>query len=541
MRLRSIRSVGLGLALAASFVASAVASAQAPEEILVDVELKNADLLAATQMLTQRTGLQFVIEPSSEPFGKISLKLMRRTADEAIKYICTAAGAYFRRDENGVFIISRNKPVDAAPVEGVKSNAKSVSIFRKLKLQKGDARGIYEQILNINPYDPARPFKELHYFRNAAIQNSSLPPPSAYIPKSSGETFVPVGVRPYQAPRTGGESGNEIRLPGEGAEQVGDDGGGGGGRGGGGGFGGGGFGGQGGGGFGGQGGGGGGGQVPAGGFIPQGLDQMSYDPTDNSILVQGTEEAINALQRIISEFDRAPKQVEIKVEFVTTQSAKASGLGYDVQYQRGSFLFNSSFAAVTDPFFLAYSTGNVALRLRTFLTESQGGNVQSPTIRTMNNQPATIQSQTTTTIFLTQIQTTPNGNITTTTPISLTINSGLSVTPRINNDGTITMFLNPQLTDFGQIRRQGGIEVPDQVSQAIAMVARVKNGETVAMGGFNRKTNTNSFDRYPVLSDIPIIGQFFRRRTVGRSNTELIIFVTPTILDEDDTIGSVNP
>ena len=152
----------------------------------------------------------------------------------------------------------------------------------------------------------------------------------------------------------------------------------------------------------------------------------------------------------------------------------------------------------------------------------------------MNNQPASISATTQTTIFLTSIQATPSGNITTTNPQSFTATTGIAVTPRINNDGTITVFLAPQVQDFGQIRHGPNGDIPDRVSQTISVVARVRNGETIALGGLNKKTDLASFQRYPVLSEIPIIGQFFRTRTTTKDDTELIIFVTPTIIEDDN-------
>jgi type II secretory pathway component GspD/PulD (secretin) len=152
----------------------------------------------------------------------------------------------------------------------------------------------------------------------------------------------------------------------------------------------------------------------------------------------------------------------------------------------------------------------------------------------MNNQPASITARTSTTIFLTQIQATPSGNITTTSPQTIQATTGLAVTPRINNDGTITMFLAPQVQDFGQIRHgPNGNDVPDTVSQQISVVARVHNGETIALGGLNRKTDLATFRRFPILSELPIVGQFFRQKVATRDDTELIIFVTPTVIEDD--------
>ncbi len=527
MRSKWFRPALAGLAMLAVLGISTASRAQsAPDagDTLVDVVLNDADLVTATRMLTARTGMQFFIVPSGDAFGKITLTLTHQKAADVLGYICKSAGAYFQRDENGVYLISHTAPTPRQTASGTESNAKHVSVFRRIKLQKADPRDVYMQLYDINPYDSQRMFKELRSF----AENANPPsfPNISNLPTNLTPAIQPQITHTYQAPGSAGESGGDIKLPGESANQLGggDGGGGFGGGGGGGGFGGGG-GGQGG------GGGGGGGQL-SGGFVPPGIDRVSFDPTDNSMVVEGTEDAINALQHIIAEFDRAPKQVEIKVEFVTTSSTIGKGLGYDVQYQRGSILFNSSMANASSPFFLAYSTGNLAFRLRALLSESQGHSEQAPSIRTMNNQPASISATTETTIFLTNIQTTPSGNITTSTPQTIRATTGIAVTPRINNDGTITMFLAPQVEDFGQIVHGPTGDIPNRDTQTISVVARVRNGETVALGGLNKKTDLNSFQRYPVISDIPIIGQFFRTRTTNKDDTELIIFVTPTIIDD---------
>ncbi len=537
MRLSWLRSGLVGLMLAVLGAAGAIAPAQElPQDTLVDVVLKDADLRTATQMLTQRTGLQFVIEPSAEPYAKITLDLKRQPASFVIAYICKAAGASFKQDENGVYLIGRFQP-ESSKGDGGESKVAKVTVFRKIRLQKADSRDVYMSITNINPYDPTWMFKQLNQFQDLSSGLKHTPLISELSRSLSPESYSPLPTRSFQAPRTGAESGNDIRLPGEAAMQVGAGGGGDGG-----------FGGQGGqGGFGGQGGGGGGGgggQVPGAGqgFMPPGIDLISYDPTDNSLVIQGTEDAINALQRIIAEFDRAPKQVEVKVEFVTTSSTVARAIGYDIRYQRGTVLFGSQFAPSNTPFFLSYATGNAAFRLGQIFSESRGKGVQAPTIRTMNNQPASITSQTTITLFVNRVITTPNGNITLTDAQQFAVTTGLAVTPRINNDGTITMFLAPQVSEIGQIRRDPqGNEFPDISRQNISVVARVKNGETIALGGFNRKNNQETGGRYPILSELPIIGQFFRSKNVTRNDVELMIFVTPTIVEDDETIGAANP
>jgi len=204
------------------------------------------------------------------------------------------------------------------------------------------------------------------------------------------------------------------------------------------------------------------------------------------------------------------------------------------------FLGNTpgSFARSGDPFFVTYSTGNITARLRTMLSEGFGKTVNSPVLRTLNNQYATVQQETQTTIFINNVVSTGTQILTIPEPQDYTVTTGLSVAPRINEDGTITMYLTPQIEDFGQIRTgPDGTQIPDRMRQYIEVVANVKSGETIVLGGMTRKTDLGTQNKFPILGDLPLIGQFFRSNTRDKNNSELLIFVTPTIMEEDDNLG----
>lgn len=503
---------------------------------LVDLKLEDADLMAATKMLTEQTGLQFVIAPSDQPFQRITLSLSRVSAEQAIEKMVFAAGGWIERD-NDIIIIHRGvKP--ARPISPAQPIVRPM-VTRKIHLQKADPEVVYRAITNTTIHDPMHGYRELNRFSTEG--RAAMEAPGVTI---LGNGSVLQSVTPtthpsmVAAPPTGiAETANGVLLPGETARQLGPAGGpGGGGPGGG-------LGGLGPGGGGnapGGGGAGGGGLEPGTGLVPSDIQYIGWDPTDNSIIVQGTDEAIRQLQQYIALFDVAPRQVVIKIEFVTTSSSVSKSLGFDWLYQRGAVFAGNrpgSFARVGDPIFLNWASGNVVTRMRTLLLEGQGKVVQAPLVRTLNNQPAVVQQTIQTWIFLNQVVNGAGGITTVPQPVAIPVNTGLAVRPRINEDGTVTMTLTPQVSDFGQVRRgPNGEEVPDILSQVIQVVARVKDGETIALGGLIRKQTTSSVGRFPILSDLPIIGQFFRSATRERNDQELIVFVTPIIV-EDDELG----
>jgi type II secretory pathway component GspD/PulD (secretin) len=277
------------------------------------------------------------------------------------------------------------------------------------------------------------------------------------------------------------------------------------------------------------------------GFVPDGIDQISYDPTDNSIIVRGTDSAIQELERLIARFDVAPRQVEIKVEFVTTSNSLEQSFGIDWLFQRGQVVIGNipgTQARTGDPFFVNFATGGLTTRLRALMLEGYGTVVNAPFVRTLNNQPATVFQTIQTFIFLTQTQVTTVGVINTVTPFPVNAQSFLQVKPRINADDTITISISPQLAEFGQIRRgPDGTEIPDLLTQGIQVSTIVKNGETIVLGGLNRKQETNTFQRFPILSELPIIGNLFRSTSRRVNNQELLIFITPRIVEPDGSPG----
>ncbi len=548
--MRVTKNIKVRLAALAACAVLATASFAQSEAMSkrVNMTLHNAEFQSALNILMQQTGLLFIYEASDQEFNRVTCQLDGVTAEQALDYICRAAGAWVEKDDNGVFIIhAGEKPkADVKVEEPIPPVHKPVKVD-KIYLKKADPKMVYDYITKLQVFDPMHGMREMNRFSQElrsstasqyrplevtnAVPNIAINQPMPLNNNSAADT-IPVPDL------------NDIVLPGATANQRGGGGGGsfGAGQPGGGGGGGAAFGGGQPGGGGGQNGGGGGGSFTGlqggQGLVPAGITQITYDPTDNSIIVQGTDEAIRELEQLIDLFDKAPRQVMIKVEFITTSNSVDTAFGIDWNYQRGNTFAGSrpgTFARANDPIFLNYATGNISTRLRALLTDGWGRVVAAPVIRTLNNQPAFVTASTTTTIWVNQVTNGPSGIIITPQPTPVSIGTSLSVQPRINGDNTVTVGLAPTIGTFGQLRRgPDGSEVPDQLQQTISVVARVKSGETIVLGGLTNKQDNYSRSRIPILSDLPIIGQLFQGRNSSKSSSELLIFVTPVILDDDD-------
>lgn len=524
----------LALAVLGTTMLSGVANAQVSA---MDIDLKDADLVSAVQALTNRTGIQFVIADDITKFKPINLSLRNSAPEEAISLIVTSAGGWAERNEAGVYIIRSGKPEARSSANGTVTTPVVPMEVRKIRLKVADPKVVFEQVTGRFVFDPFEGFKEAQAVNQSIRESQQYGGARTTAVGEGVQTFTPTNLG-LPVPATSEVKSDDILIPGDTARQLQPGGGGGGFPGGGGG----GFPGGGGGGFPGGGGAGGAGGgltlTPGTGLVPQGIDYLSYDPTDNSLVVRGSDEAIRQLQQVIALFDVAPKQVEIKVEFITTSQSVARSFGIDWTFSRGAVFAGAApgaFARTGDPIFINYSTGNFVTRLRTRLIEGEGKVVSAPLVRTFNNQTGLITQTTTTTIFLPQSVVTSGVIQTNIVPQSLTVNTALIVRPRINNDGTITMSLAPQVQDFGQLRRgPDGTEIPDQLSSAIQIATRVADGETVLLAGFNRKSNQTTINKFPILGDLPIIGSLFRSTNTDRNSSELLIFVTPRVIQDAD-------
>jgi type IV pilus assembly protein PilQ len=75
--------------------------------------------------------------------------------------------------------------------------------------------------------------------------------------------------------------------------------------------------------------------------------------------------------------------------------------------------------------------------------------------------------------------------------------------------------------------------VPSIDTQRVQTQVLVSNGETAVLGGIYEQTERNDVDKVPFFGDIPFIGNVFKRTTKSNEKTELLIFITPKVLDED--------
>jgi len=114
----------------------------------------------------------------------------------------------------------------------------------------------------------------------------------------------------------------------------------------------------------------------------------------------------------------------------------------------------------------------------------------------------------------------------------------LRATPLITPDNRIQLELEIKQDTVGEIYQTGrGGSVPSIDTRELATSVLVNNGETVVLGGIFQDERNRTQDRVPYLSSIPGLGNLFKRRSNQNKKRELLIFVTPTIVEERPVVN----
>ena len=109
---------------------------------------------------------------------------------------------------------------------------------------------------------------------------------------------------------------------------------------------------------------------------------------------------------------------------------------------------------------------------------------------------------------------------------------GLAFTPIVLADGRISMRVRPEVSELsneGSIRLNG-FDVPALTTRRAETTVELGSGQSFMIAGLLRNANTNNVDKAPFLGDLPIIGALFRSTKYRRSETELVIIVTPYLV-----------
>jgi MSHA type pilus biogenesis protein MshL len=228
------------------------------------------------------------------------------------------------------------------------------------------------------------------------------------------------------------------------------------------------------------------------------------------------------------------RQVVIEARFIEIQLNEDFQAGVNWNAVLGNTVTTSQGLGTSTAFQVGITGADFNVLLNLLSDQGTVNVLSNPTVLTMNNQPAIVRVGTQDVFFTTTTQVDPRtGTIIQTATTPSTINEGvvLDVTPMISGDGVIMMNIHPTITErTGQAVSPQGDTVPIVDVRETDVVVRVADGETVIIAGLISDRALEQISKVPLLGDIPLVGNIFRRTTRESRKTDLAILLTPRIL-----------
>jgi general secretion pathway protein D len=263
------------------------------------------------------------------------------------------------------------------------------------------------------------------------------------------------------------------------------------------------------------------------------------DQDNNAILVMSSQQDYHAIEATIRRLDVPPRQVliEATIAEVTLSDTLAYGVRWFLEKSDFELGFNAPVPTSASGDGLAFAFFDESSDLTAFFdvlaTQSDVKFLSTPQVMVLDNQTANIRvgDQIPVTTRSSQSTTNPDAPIVTEVQFRDT-GTLLTVTPRINEGGQITLEISQEVSIPGAEPAVGGGGNVAIAQRTINSSVVVQSGQTVVLGGLILETTTHGKSGVPGLMNIPGLGALFSQNTQDTFRTELIITVSPRVIED---------
>lgn len=282
----------------------------------------------------------------------------------------------------------------------------------------------------------------------------------------------------------------------------------------------------------------------AGGTTTSVTGNLPTKATTSSLLLTGSEADLARARQILTTVDVRPAQInfEAKITEVNLNAQKNLGLAYSFAGARTRIGEGADNIAKGPPTLGDSGYPGRPFKFGTFSRTAlgdfvdvkldalqQNGDIKllsNPNISAVDGQPAAVFIGDNIT-YISSITSSPTGQNVTTATVSAGIK--LFVTGKVNNDGYVTLNVHPEVSSVTFGVGIGGAQLPNISSREATTTLRVKDGETIAIGGLISQQDVKSIQKVPLLGDLPFFGQLFRDTQVTHNRNEIVIFIKVSI------------
>lgn len=289
-------------------------------------------------------------------------------------------------------------------------------------------------------------------------------------------------------------------------------------------------------------------------LIQEGQGSLEVDKKSNRVFVHDTQARVEKVRRLIEAFDVRQPQVLIEAKVMEVKLSDEFRFGIDWQLlveKVGSLntLKTAATYTVAPPAgatltALTLGSGLDDLQVLIQMIEKMGktNTLSSPRLTVLNNEEAKLAVATREPFVSQTVVQSVNTSTTADNVQFVDVGVTLTVRPEISEDDHIQMKIKPEISTAGTPLELQGVaqgsntaftrtRVPVVTTQELETTVIVKSGTTLVIGGLIQDKESKTSVKLPILGNIPVLGKAFTSKSNDFTKTELVIFITPTILE----------
>ena len=282
------------------------------------------------------------------------------------------------------------------------------------------------------------------------------------------------------------------------------------------------------------------------------------NPETGVIAVRATSRQHEKVQEFIDRIMRSARR-QVMIEATIIEVNLNDNYQHGIDWAKADTLTGFSLTRASNtqtagsavaPFQMTYR--NISRGLDVFVDMLRGFGttkvLSSPKLTVLNNQTATLKVSEDFVYFnvkqdiATSINTNPIST-TTTTPQSVSIGFFMSLTAQIGDDDVVTLNVRPSISSIAALKQDPNPaltvvnEVPQIRTREIESIMRVQSGDVAVLGGLMEDRMENRSGRFPIIGDIPVLGEVFTTRNNASTKTELVVVLRPTVIKDASLQG----
>ena len=250
------------------------------------------------------------------------------------------------------------------------------------------------------------------------------------------------------------------------------------------------------------------------------------------LVLQGSQADIDKANEFLAKVDVPQQQIiiEAKVIDITDDASRNLGIEWGDQGIVGQLGFTESTPSQAISFGRFSRTGiDVTATIKALLKDSKAKVLANPNVMALDGKPSSIFIGDEVKYVISRDISSTTGQMTISTETAR-VGVQLHTISRVSSDGYITMDLHPEVSVITSFLDAGnGILLPQISRRFVDSTVRIKDGETIVIGGLIKDDDLKTVTGVPILMNLPIIGELFRSHKISKVHSEVMMFITPKV------------